>query len=334
MPTRDDVARLAGVSGATVSRVFNHPDKLREATCERVLTAAKALNYHPNYYGSVLRGKATKQLYAFCPELANPFFLHMYFGMEQYALEHNYQIFLTRTFNREMIHQGRYDGFLFLVYNTDDVINDIHFLSDKHLPFVISDFQNMVRKDFPTVSVDVEAVGFNAAKHLFELGHDNIVFAASQIDPKWIGVQKCCDQFNKHASLQFLQNGKGIRNYFDIGARCATSIVKMKKIPTAIIAANDEIAVGLINELTRLGFKVPNDISVIGFDDTYIAANCNPSLTTIHYPKSRIGREMARMLIAMLNGDSTQKNIILQTEFVQRESTSQHGCSYYTKQDK
>jgi DNA-binding LacI/PurR family transcriptional regulator len=242
-------------------------------------------------------------------------------------MEHNYQIFLTRTFNRDMIRQGRYDGFLLLVYNSYEVLDDIHFLRDNHLPFVISDFQDMVQSEFATVSVDVKAAGFKAAKHLFDLGHDNIVFATSQIDPKWIGVQMCCEQCGKHASLLFFQNGEDMRNYFDIGSRCATDIVAMKKIPTAVIAANDEIAVGLINKLTRLGYKVPDEISVIGFDDTYIAAYCNPSLTTLHYPKTRIGRDMAQMLIEMLTGELSQKNVILQTEFIRRESTSRHGCA-------
>ncbi len=331
MSNRDDVARLAGVSGASVSKAFNHPEQLKKITYEKIQAAVKALNYHPNYYGSVLRGKATKQLYAFCPELANPFFLHVYFGMEQYAIENNYQIFLTRTFNRDMIRQGRYDGFLLLVYNSFEVLDDIHFLNDNHLPFVISDFQDMEQSEFPTVSVDVKAAGFKAAKHLFDLGHDNIVFAASQIDPKWIGVQMCCNQYNKHASLLFFQNGNDMRNYFDIGSRCATDIVGMKKVPTAVIASNDEIAVGLINKLTRLGYKVPEEISVIGFDDTYIAAYCNPTLTTLHYPKARIGHDMAQMLIDRLNGNPTQENVVLQTEFIKRESTSRHGCAAFTE---
>lgn len=321
MPTRDDVARLAGVSGASVARAFNQPEKLSKATLEKILAAAKALNYHPNYYGSVLRGKASKQLYAFCPDLANPFFLHVYFGMEQCALDHNYQIFLTRTFNRDMIHQGRYDGFLFPVYNPMDVSDGIHFLRDMNLPFVISDFQDSIRKEFPTVSVDVKAAGFSAADHLFELGHDNILLATPQIDPKWVGIQECCRQRRRHAALLLFHNGDGMRNYLDLGARCANEIVEMKKIPTAVIAANDEIAVGMINELTRLGFKIPQDISVVGFDDTYIAAYCNPPLTTVHYPKSRIGYEMASMLIAMLNGESPPKNTALPTEFVRRQST-------------
>ena len=325
MPNRDDVARLAGVSGASVSKAFNHPEKLKKSTYDKIQAAVKALNYHPNYYGSVLRGNATKQLYAFCPELVNPFFLHVYFGMEQYALEHNYQIFLTRTFKRDMICQGRYDGFLFLVYNSYEVMDDIHFLRDNQFPLVISDFQDMVRSGLPTIGVDVKTAGFKAARHLFELGHDNIIFVASQIDPKWIGVQECCEQYGKHASLLYFENENDIRNYFDIGARCAVNIANMKKTPTAIIASNDEIAVGLINELTRLHFKVPEDISVIGFDDTYIAAYCNPPLTTLHYPKAKIGHEMARMLITMLNGESTQENIIMQTELVQRESTSRYG---------
>ena len=322
MPTRDDVARLAGVSGASVARAFNQPEKLSESTRERIFAAAKALNYHPNYYGSVLRGKATKQLYVYCPELVNPFFLHVYFGMEQYALEQHYQIFLTRTFNRDMIRQGRFDGFLFSVYNSTEVMDSIHFLRDMNLPFVISDFQDISRADIPAVGVNVEAAGYKAANHLFELGHDHIMFASAQIDPKWVGIQRCCNDNMRHASLFLLKEGDGIRNYFDMGAKCAKDIIGSRRLPTAIIAANDEIAVGLINGLSRFGCRVPEDVSVIGFDDAYIAAYSNPPLTTIHYPKARIGIEMARMLISMLNGQTTQPNITLETELVKRESTA------------
>lgn len=322
MPTRDDVARLAGVSGATVARAFNQPEKVSKVTLEKVQVAAKALNYHPNYYGSVLRGKATKQIYAFCPELENPFFIHVHFGMEKYALEQGYQIFLTRSFNRSLIHQGRYDGFLLPVYNPTDVLEGIYFLQENNLPFVISDFQDNTYNEFPSVGVDVEYAGFMAADHLFELGHDNILFATASVDPKWFGIQKACDVHSRNASLLLFKNGDGIRNYYSLGAQCAVKIVEMSVLPTAVIAANDEIAVGLINEFMRLSLRVPEDISVIGFDDSYIASFCNPPLTTIHYPKSRIGLEMARMLIAMLNGDDTQRNIILETDFVCRESTS------------
>ena len=334
MPTRDDVARLAGVSGASVARAFNNPEMLSKTTYERIIAAAKALNYHPNYFGSVLRGKATKQIYAFCPQLVNPFFVHVYCGMEQYALEHDYQIFLTRTFNRSMIRQGRYDGFLFPVYNCMEVIEDIHFLRDNNFPFVTTDFHNISQNAFPTVGVDVEAAGYKAADHLFKLGHDNIVFATSQIDPKWVGIQKCCKEYGRHASLLIQQiEHRGVEDYnhFDIGSRCADAIAQMRRKPTAAIAATDEIATGLISRLTKLGYRVPQDLSVIGFDDTYIAGHCNPPLTTIHYPKFQIGYEMAYMLIAMLNGDSPEKNVILQTDLIVRESTSRPGCAASAK---
>lgn len=322
MPTRDDVARLAGVSGASVARAFNTPEKVSRETLQRIQAAAKALNYHPNYYGSALRGKATKQLYAYCPNLINPFFLHVFFGMEEYALANGYQIYLTRTFNKEMILQKRFDGFLFPVYDLNAVMDGIHFLRDQNCPVVVSDFNNTHLQGVPTVSVDVEAAGYMAAKHLFELGHDKIIVATTQIDPKWIGIQRCCRDYNRSADLILLQNPSDLCNYFDIGARCAKQISQMKVLPTAIISANDEIAVGLINGLVRLGINVPEDISIIGFDDAYIATYCNPPLTTIHYPKHRIGQSMAQILISLLNNETTPDSITLETEFVRRESTA------------
>ena len=262
-------------------------------------------------------------MYVYCPELVNPFFLHVYFGMEEYALGHDYQIFLTRTFDRGMICQGRFDGFLFPVYNSSEVMDGIHFLRDMNLPFVISDFQDILRNDIPTVSVNVEGAGWKAADHLLELGHDDILFATATIDPKWVGIQRCCASRGRRASLFLFSNGEGkIRNYFNLGAQCAQDIARMAKVPTAIIAANDEIAVGLINGLTRLGYHVPNDISVIGFDDAYIAAYSNPSLTTIHYPKTRIGMEMAKMLIGTITGAPVDTYVQFETEFVLRESTA------------
>ena len=322
MATRDDVARLAGVSGASVSRAFNCPDKLDQKTYERIMAAAKALNYHPNYYGSVLRGKHTKQIYTYCPELANPFFVHVYFGMEQCALDHEYQIFLTRTFNRKMIMQGRYDGFLFPIYNYFDILEDIYYLKNRHLPFVTTNFDDLYQTEFYTVGVDVEAAGYCAAEHLCKLGHSDIIYAAPNIDKKWVGILKCCNQYNSNVTPIIYKSESLIINNYEVGFHCAEIINKEQQKPTAIICANDEIAIGLINRLTSLGYRIPHQISVIGFDDINIAKHYIPSLTTIRYPKFQIGYEMARILIAMVNGESVPQNTILQTELIVRESTA------------
>ncbi|HHU91187.1 MAG TPA: substrate-binding domain-containing protein [Clostridiaceae bacterium] len=149
-----------------------------------------------------------------------------------------------------------------------------------------------------------------------------MVYAAPHIDKKWIGIQKCCKRHNSNVTPLIYKTEGLIINNYDVGFQCADIIAKEQSKPTAIICANDEIAIGLINRLTSLGYNVPNDISVIGFDDINIAKHYIPSLTTIHYPKFQIGYEMARILIAMVNGESVEQNTILQTELIVRESTS------------
>lgn len=221
-----------------------------------------------------------------------------------------------------MIMQGRYDGFLFPVYNYFDMLEDIYYLKYCNLPFVTTNFDDLHQTEFYTVGVDVEAAGYCAAEHLCKLGHVNIIYAAPKIDKKWSGIQKCCKQYNRNVTpIVYKTEGLIIDNY-DVGFHCAEIIAEDQYKPTAIICANDEIAIGLINRLTGLGYKIPNEISVIGFDDISIAKHYIPSLTTIHYPKFQIGYEMARILFALVNGEPVRQNTILQTELIVRESTS------------
>lgn len=321
MPTRNDIARLAGVSGASVARAFNQPEVLSKETYEKIMSVARELNYHPNYFGKALKSKLTKQVYAYCPELENPFFIQVYMGLEEYFQVHDYQVFLTRHFNREMIHQGRYDGFLFPVYSVDSVMEDIQYLQKNHYPLVVTNFSNTTINNIPSVKIDVEFAGYCLTEHLAQLGHKNILFASDFLDNKWKGIEACSKKYHMSANYSICApNGKE-KNFFDIGEQLGEIVLSLPHKPTAIIAGNDEIAIGLLGILIKHGYRIPEDISVAGFDDTNIAAYSLPALTTIRYPKYEIGYSMAQMLDSIIQNEPYQRCDI-KTELIQRQSTS------------
>lgn len=324
MITRNDVAKLACVSGATVTRVFNNFPNVREDTRARVLAAAKELNYHPNYSGRILRGQSTHQILFYCPDLYNPFYVHVYYGMDDYARKNNYSIVLTRHFDKETILQGQFDGIVLSV-NDHHRMEHIRFLQGESIPFICALFS--------PVSDDLHSVGFNfnqaasiAMANLYANGHRSIVYVSensSLEDAKWLGLQHyikehddiCLDRLYLHPSPE--END----NIYEVGYLYAARIYRLIKLPTAIVASNDAVATGLIRGLHECGVRLPEDISIISFDDTYMSRFTVPSLTTVHFPKYEMGQELIRGLLSILDNKEFE-SVSLNSRLIVRESTS------------
>lgn len=324
MATRNDVAKLAGVSGATVSRVLSNPEVVSESTRAKVMDAVRALDYHPSYSGQMLKQKQTRQILFFCPDLFNPFYVHVFYGMDDYAQEHGYNIVLSRHFDKISVERGRYDGVILCALEDKEFQSSVEYLNSLSIPFVTAAFykENI---NVHSVSIDYQQSTSLAVNHLYELGHRNIAYVSdtSSFDAKYNAV-------NNQVRLKSDMNCQRMvltpapelyPNHYEAGSLYAEQILREISQPTAVIAANDAIATGLLSGLTSVGLHVPADLSVIGFDDTHLSRFTIPALTTVRFPKYEMGQALIELLLSVISKEDAE-SVLLPSILVKRGSTA------------
>jgi LacI family transcriptional regulator len=297
MVTIKDVARVAGVSPATVSRVARGKGKVGEKRRAEVQAIIDEMGYRPNSNARALVSKRSELVGIVTPDLYKPFFGSIAHGAEKFARVHRFQVMMRNSQNDTSIELDAINSFR--DHGCENIIVSSKFGNEetfielaKEIPGLI--FINRYIKSLSNrcVWLDNIAGGRASADHLYEQGHRNIAIvsfnngnkdqtdriegAKKSLEEKGISIPDKNIIFSTHHSP-----------YFGLAEFCIDSVQRLlnnDKNITAIIAYNDEIALGVINALFDLGKKVPEDISVIGFDDLNIAENCRPQLTTIRYP--------------------------------------------------
>jgi LacI family transcriptional regulator, repressor for deo operon, udp, cdd, tsx, nupC, and nupG len=323
MANRNDVARLAGVSGTTVTRVLNNSGFIADETRKKVMDAVQQLDYHPNYSGRVLRGQSTRQILFYCPGLFNPFYVHVYYGMDDYAQKYDYSVILTRHFDKNMLQQRRFDGVILSVNDVKDYGQKREFLSTIKMPVVGANFLQ-ARLDIPFVRLDFEQGGRQAAEHLYALGHRSILYASDNNveDYKWHAIRKMAQEMNMQANRLSISPGpEAYENLHELGHVYAERIHRMNSLPTAVVSANDAVSLGLLSGLYQLGLRVPDDISVVSFDDIMLARYTIPPLTTVHFPKYEMGYELMHILHCMICKIPYEGQQTITTRLIVRQST-------------
>ena len=324
MPTRKDVALLAGVSSATVSRVLTNTGYVSEEVRRKVLQAVSDLNYHPSYSGQILRGQSTRQVLFFCPHLFNPFYVHVYYGIDDCAHQSGYAVALSRTFDRDMIQQKRYDGVILSVTDYHAYLDQIRFLQAIDMPAISSNFRHSQEATFPNVRIDFDLAAQQVVEHLYGLGHRHIAYASDNTNQndKWTSVQAHAQRLGIQADELITTPPPHLYdNLYELGRQYAERYQRQPKLPTAIIGANDAVATGLIGRLSELGFRIPAEVSIIGFDDTYLSPYTVPPLTTVHFPKYQIGYELMAGLKRLIEHGTPQSQS-LPTRLILRSSTA------------
>ena len=334
-----EIARALGVSVQTVSAVVNGKPGISRDTQIRVREAIERLDYHPNQQARTLRGVRTKTVGVIIPSITNPYFPEFVKGIEDEARRHGYSIFLCNT-DQELAHLLDYfalirtnkaSGLICALGIAGEWLSDSDV--DRHIRRFIRDKVSVVLigrspGDLPIngVTVDASDAVRHAVQHLVELGHRRIGIIAP---PPGLAVtdERLRDYRTAltEAGLS-LEDDLVVDGDFDIeaGARGAKLLLKRKKKPSAIIAANDLAAFGAIAELSAQGLSVPNDISVLGFDDIAFARVFQPALTTIAQPIYRLGQEALKLAIAEpTNETPVGEMVVLKADFVVRGSTGQ-----------
>ena len=329
MSSIKDVARLAGVSTATVSRTLAEPDKVSEATRKKVQHAIERSGYVRNELARSFRMQSTQTILVLVPDIGNPFYSLIIQGLEEVAQRHGYRLLLGDTQNsaaRELeylqsVMQRQVDGVISLGHTLPQVRT---FKDGKAVPLVMA-CEYLHDATVASVSIDnVEAAAL-ATRHLFEQGHRNIAFING---PSYTPLSK--DRLRgyraalKEAGQPYAKE-LVLRGDFSLasGERAARMLLDTGLDFTAIFAANDAMGIGAIKVLRAQGLDVPGDVSVVGFDDIEFAQYVEPPLTTIHQPRREIGRAAMTGMIARLNGaDEPPRPIVLGHELVVRRSTA------------
>lgn len=321
------VAELAGVSTATVSRALTQPDRVAESTRAKVLEAVRASGFVPNQQAVDFRRQATGNVVLLVRDISNPFYLDVYGGVEEHAFANGYRVLMgdagaddTRVARYvDMVRNRQADG---LILMTGWLPRET---AAGPLPPMVVALEQLPDLDLPTIAIDNRKAGCLAVQHLVGLGHRNIAHItgpmnlvmsrdreAGYLDALAEGGIEPQPQLIFHGNFHYSSGQAGIRAL--VGRGTAFS---------AVFCANDEMALGAVNELRGLGLRVPDDVSIVGFDDLVFAESSDPPLTTIRQPRRAIGSESMRMMIALLSGPpAAVERIEAPVELIERASTA------------
>lgn len=328
MATIQEVAKEAGVSVATVSRVINNSEAVTNSTKEIVQSAIKRLNYKPNLIGRNLRRKETRLILILLPSISNPFYSTIVKGAEDVAHENGYNVLLCNTnsdINRERVYiellrNKLADGLIFMASEVDK--DELSGLTEKYPIVQCCEYKEGLSAYH--VTIDNLSAAQKAVLHLIGLGHKRIGMISGKNEfvstrQREAGYRKALEDSGIEFDLSLIKHG----NYgFKSGLRAANQLLSVKEKPTAIFAISDSMAVGAIRAVRESGLKVPSDIAVVGFDDISFAAMSEPPLTTISQPKYDLGCTAMEMLLKQIEGKEKEPTeILLEHELIIRQST-------------
>jgi LacI family transcriptional regulator len=325
-----DVAQLAGVSISTVSHVVNNSRGVSDEARAQVVQAMAQLDYRPNALARSLRRQKTHSLGMIVPDNANPFFAEIARAIEDRGFAHGYSIILCNSDGNlqkqaayvDLLVERRVAGILFVAAGVStELVDD---LQRQRVPLVVID------REVPGVAVDMVQTNHHqggrlATEHLIALGHRRIgcIPAGSDLSP---GAERLAGYRDALAAHGLAEDAALVVPgdfQFASGYRAMGQLLALAERPTAVFAGNDLMAVGAIRAATAAGLRVPEDLSIVGFDDISLASYTNPPLTTIHQPKREIGRLAMEMLLARMNDpDAPPRSVRLETELVVRQSSS------------
>ncbi len=336
MATIKDVARIAGVSVATVSRVANNDPKVSDKTKTKVSKVMGDLGYTPNANARALVKQKSMIMGVVIPQLTDPFFASLANGVEEVARSENMQLLLsTGLFDAE---SERKAIALLIEQQCDIMVVHSKILSDEELTALAARKPGLVLIDRYIDAIKERCIwidnfegGRIAARHLISLAHQDfaVISSVHEIDDPKLRMEGFRSELNTAGfslSEQLIElNEPNLRG----GEIAAQNLLSSGKKFTAIFVYNDAMAIGAISTLEDNGFSVPNDISVLGFDDVLLSRYSRPKLSTLNYPIEEMATHAARLALR-LNNKKQPQNINLDTykyvpRLVKRESTSRFG---------
>lgn len=299
------VAKKAGVSVATISRVFNSPEKVNETTRNTILAIAKELGYTPNMSARTLRTSRSKSLGVILPTLLNPVFAECLNGIAETATAHGYSILpLTTNYQIEREEQAashmlasNTDGVILVVSNPFDS-TALTRLKTTKTPYILAYNKHDVH---PYISVDNEAAIISLVKHLYQLGHRRIAMICGTLQASDRAQQRYKGYLLGMAAMGLSTEPLIEIPFIETATQTIIQRLQNKNAPTALICSNDLLAIRAIRAAHLAGLSVPNDISITGFDGITLGKELTPSLCSVGQPNEDIGRLCVEKLIGAIS---------------------------------
>lgn len=339
--TVHDIARLAGTSATTVSRVLSDNGyPVRESLRMKVLDAARELNYAPNLIAKSLKQNMSCEIGVIVPTITNPFYSQAVLGIEDEAYKQNYNLLLCctlRNVNRENIYlrmmlEKQVKGIIFS--SVGDNLLLVNEFVKQGISFVLLD-QRLPNDKCSHIGFDVFAGAVMGTKHLIECGHTKIAFASTPLN-RWTrkkmyqGYKQAMEKAGLETGPKYLliveDEIETEKESYEVnaGRLMAEKFIQTNLDATAVIMVNDMMAFGFIQELNKNSIRVPEDVSVMGFDDIPFASLFSPSLTTVCYPSFETGKLAAKVLFEKMNNETdVVLNVRLEPNLIIRESVKQ-----------
>ncbi|MBT2722137.1 LacI family DNA-binding transcriptional regulator [Bacillus sp. ISL-46] len=330
--TIKDVAKRANVSKATVSRVLNQSKPVSLQVREKVMKAVEELGFNPNPVARSLAMNKSGLIGVLISDISNMFFSVLVSGIEAECFKQKYTPLLCSTkgdTERELYYlnllKDQYvDGII--IFTPSPKEEHLHFFEKNLIPVLFKSYPNPAKSEFSCINIDNFKAFYDITQFLIDLGHEKIgMFGGrfttvhSEIYQRYAGFRKALeDNGLEFHEKWFLEGETDIPTGYMRGKK----LFSMKDIPTAVCCASDTIAIGAIRAAKEIGLRVPEDISITGFDDIPIAEAYSPSLTTVRQPIIEMGIQSVQMLIQQIQDkDNRSKEIrILSHEIIVRES--------------
>jgi DNA-binding LacI/PurR family transcriptional regulator len=327
-----DIARAAKVSHPTVSRALSNSPLVKGETAKRIRQIAASLGYRPSAIARSLATKRTKTIGVVVTSIADPFIADVVSGVEEAANDHGYSVFLANSNanpDREVrvvhsFHERRVDGILVTASRVGALY--VPLLSQLKVPIVLINNQHPDETDefIYSVTIDNIKASTEVMRHLIGLGHKRIAYIGDrggfQSD-----IERLAGYRQALASAQYpflpelVVHGDGKP---EGGGQAMERLLALRNPPTAVFCYNDMSALGALRALHSHGIKVPEELSLVGFDDLAIASYTSPLLTTVSQPKQQMGRMAMEIMIKLLSRIDSKTNIKVEGKLIIRESTA------------
>ncbi|GEL07926.1 LacI family DNA-binding transcriptional regulator [Salisediminibacterium halotolerans] len=326
LATIKDVAKKAGVALSTASYALNGSTKISASTREKVLSAAKELNYLKSGPASDLKKNRTKTIALLLSDLSGPFYSELIRGVQEIVLENGYDLIAVSSYADEsstaarFLREARTDGVILLAHNinTDFVLNSAR----EGFPIIALDREVIGNPNIISISVNNSRGAYEATEHLINSGCRSVAHISGPANSKdsqerLAGYKQALADFNTPSLYKWILNGKFTQ---EGGYEATKMLIHQGDLPEGIFYGNDEMAIGGLNALKEYEIRVPEDISIIGFDDIQLAPYLRPPLTTMRQPKYEIGKLASHVLFQLLAGESVSSHYTFDAELISRES--------------
>lgn len=332
-PTMHDVAKEADVSIATVSRVINGNGGVSEKLVKRVNDAMKRLHYYPSTLARSFKIQQTMLIGVIVPLIDHPFYSRLAMAIEQKLFQHGYRAIICNSEEDEtrerayieMLLRQRVEGFI--INSAVMSASYFHELEKLNIPYVLID-RNLPEAECSKVLGDNSQGGYIGMEHLIQLGHKRIgvIGAPAHIEGmvrRIRGTRDALQDYGIENDPELLVTGD--TQLFDMGYESAQKLLSLDDIPTAIFALTDVTAVGVMHAVYEHGLKIPDDMSILGYDNIPIAQYMIPQLSTVEQPIIQMGETAVELLLNHINNpDHPIKKAVLQTKLILRQTTTQY----------